>query len=210
MTRREPTFTALVDWLEGRLAPDEHAAVAQAVASGDQHTRDAVAWIESFHEAAAGVPLVDPPAVVRQNLRGHFEAWYEAKRIISQTPIELTADLVFDSRYDLVVGVRGVSDHSSVHLAYGCAVADVVLDVTFGLPDQVNIDGQVMRVDSGAPRAFEAVANAPGRRVRSVDGTSDGRFSLRGLPQDATDLVVRNRELTIVLKLPRLRLGSGE
>ena len=60
-----PTFTELVDWVDGRLDQQQAADVESRVATGGEETSATVDWIREFKAAAELMPLVAPPEHVR-------------------------------------------------------------------------------------------------------------------------------------------------
>ena len=197
MTEPEPApdFATVLDWVEGRLDPAAAARVAEA-AVDDPRVREIVAWLGSFHRAAAAIPLVDPPPIVGQRLRQYFRRWARAREELAREPVEVVARMLFDSRQDVaLVDLRAADTATDVtHLAFTSDPADVVLDVRRLGPGRVRIEGQVLPAD-GADRAY--AVEATGSRmtaVHSVGGDRHGRFQLPELPD----------------RVDRLRLDSGE
>ncbi|MGH9185675.1 MAG: hypothetical protein ACRD0U_07675, partial [Acidimicrobiales bacterium] len=204
-----PDFASLVDWVEGRLDADADARVAEAVAAGDERTTRTVEWLRGFLATTQSLPLHQPPAIVRQNLRRHFTRRSEARRTLVRPAHELTATLLFDSRKDLALaGVRAADDaDDTLHLAFTTDRADVVLDVRRHGKDRVRIEGQVLLAESSPAPIFEATASGPGFAIRTVEGDELGRFCLLAVPGSATELRITNGDLLIVAALD---LGDEE
>jgi hypothetical protein len=197
-----PDFVQLVDWLEDRLPFEQAVAVQDAVAA-DAETAETVQWLRTFAALSRSMPLHEPPPVISQHLDRHFLRWVQARTALSQPSVELVATLLFDSRLDLESsGVRGGQEHAgAAHVAYTTDRADLVLDIRGAGMGLVRIDGQVLVTVPDQLPIFEAVALGPHGSTRTVDGDQLGRFCLRSVPTDATELRVTNGELTIVAAL---------
>ncbi|WP_436701263.1 hypothetical protein [Nocardioides sp. BYT-33-1] len=180
MTAR-PTFTELVDWVEGRLADDAAAAVAAYVASGDPSTTASVAWIRDFLEDARSMPLRQPPADLSARLRGVFEQLHRPGSVDGWSD----AWLLHDARSGVAAGVRSTED-GGVHLAFDSSLGRFVLDATAAGAGEVDVQGLIMLAPgaAGADLAFLA----RGDLRRAVRATADGRFDARGVPVDVDEL----------------------
>src|SRR5512134_3881534 len=90
-------FSELLDWLEGRLPPDQAQAVAKRLEIADAATRADLDWLRLFLQARQSVQFSSPPPSVRETLKGRFAAYAGAR----QPPglfQRLLATLTFDSR----------------------------------------------------------------------------------------------------------------
>ena len=74
-----PDFRTLLDWLEGRLDADKAERVAAQVAEADEQTLRTVEWLRGFLAAARDLPLEEPPATVRENLKEYFARWSQGQ-----------------------------------------------------------------------------------------------------------------------------------
>ncbi len=196
-----PDFATVLDWVEGRLDAETAARVAEAAAR-DPRVREIVAWLRGFHEAAAAIPLVDPPPIVGQRLRQYFTRWSRARAELAREPVEIVARMLFDSRQDVaLVDLRSADDGDEVtHLAFTSDPADVVLDVRRLGPGRVRIEGQVLPAD-GIDRAFAVEASGPRMTtVHSVSGDAHGRFRLSELPDRVSKLRLDSGELVLVVQ----------
>jgi hypothetical protein len=198
-----PDFRMLLDWLEGRLAPDTAARVAARVAAGDANTRRTVDWLRGFLMTAATLPLHQPPPIVRQSLTQYFARWSRARAELDRRPPDVHARLLFDSRQDLVpAGVRaGAGDGDAIHLAYTAEAGDLLLDVYKAGAGRVRVDGQVLPADPQGAPIFEASVAGAGFHVRTRDGDELGRFCLRDVPEARCELRATNGVVTIMASL---------
>jgi hypothetical protein len=203
MTRPEPSpdFATVLDWVEGRLDEATAALVAEA-AVHDHRVRQIVAWLGGFHQAAAALPLVDPPPIVAQRLRQYFTRWSRARVELTREPVQVVARMLFDSRQDVArVDLRSADDVDELtHLAFTSDVADVVLDVRKLGPGRVRIEGQVLPAD-GVDRAFAVEATGPRMTpVHSASGDGRGGFRLAELPDRVDKLRMDSGELVVLVQ----------
>lgn len=201
---RRPSFAELVEWIEGRLAPDDAASIADLLARGDAETTAAVRWLGRFHATTRALPMEQPPPLVRQHLRQRFARWATTGALRS-TPQELATTLVFDSRRDLdLVGLRaGDGSDRTVQLAYAAPGADLVVDArSLPVRGRLDLEGQVF-LDERPPNApaFEATARGEGWSARTVDGDALGRFRIGPVPAGKIDLRVTNGEIVLTAQL---------
>jgi hypothetical protein len=195
-----PDLATLADWVEGRLPAEQADRVAAAVALGDPRLRATVAWLLRFHSAADALLLFEPPPIVRQNLRRAFEEWSATGTVPDLAPVSVPVLLSFDSRRDLAAGgvrAAGLAE-DTVHLVFTGEVADVVVDIRRAGAGLVDLNGQVLPVDSDTPPVFAAALTGPGFAARTVDGDELGRFRLTGVPHRVLELRVTNGDTELV------------
>lgn len=204
-----PPFATLVDYVEGRLDPERANVVAAEVSAAGPRALGAVRWLEGFLACATSLPLEEPPRIVRQRLRQHFDSWSRARAMMGQAPHEIFADLLFDSREDLVLAGTRYADASDelVHLAFTSEQADLVLDIAAQVNGTFRVDGQVLLGDPGDAPTFEAELTNAATVRRDVEGDAHGRFSLSSVRGGHQHLRVGNGKLTIVVEfeLPEAR-----
>lgn len=201
---RPPRWAEIVDWLENRLDDEQAARVGRAVESGDPATLAALRWFAGFNTTARAMPLEAPPPIVAQRLRQAFVRWSAGPRGPRADPVELIADLVFDSRRDLdLVGLRSADDPDRVvYLAFRAPGADLVVDLRHAETGTLDIEGQVFVESEGVTASvFEAAAEGDGWALRTVDGDELGRFHLSAVPRDELVLRVTNGEIVLTAAL---------
>lgn len=176
---RRPSFTELVDWLEGRL-PDERAAqVEAAVAADDTDLQAATAWIRDFHHDS-GLLLHQPvPAELGDRLRSVFR---ERQHPWDPTGY-LQPDAVRDSReLPAASGFRASSGGRVVEARRVVVVrgeVQLVLDVTEHTTDGVTVSGSVIRSApnaSGAESGATVTFTGDGHVLRRMSCSEDGTF----------------------------------
>ncbi len=81
-----PTFTNLVDFVEGRLEPGASAAIEQYLAAGDPDATATVEWMRTFLSVSAELSLETPPLRVRHYLRRQFDERSDTKLSLVRLP----------------------------------------------------------------------------------------------------------------------------
>jgi hypothetical protein len=200
MTDR-PSFTTLVDYVEGRLTAEAAARVERTLATADPQTRSALAWIRTFHDVADRLPLTAPPLRVRSALRREFEEHAARGAPLARSARRLLALLTFDSRSGLAVaGVRsGDSAASVTSLAFSCEAADVLVDLTPAGEGRLRLDGQVLWPDDRDARLLEARLTGPGFAEETQDSDALGRFAFARVPTSVDRLLLRAGDVDIEL-----------
>src|SRR5919106_6280482 len=140
-----PRFSELLDWLEGRLLPDDARAVAERLHAADEATQADLDWLRLFLYARQSIQFASPPPSVREALKQRFAAYTEAR----QPPglfQRLLATLTFDSRAQpATIGLRSVADEGQQQqLIYTTEAAEIALTVHPSLPNKnFIVNGQV-------------------------------------------------------------------
>src|SRR5512132_359395 len=131
-----PYFSELLDWLEGRLLPDDARAMAERLQSADAATQADLEWLRLFLQARQSVQFASPPASVRETLKQRFAAYAEAREPPSPFQRWL-AILTFDSRAQPVTaGLRSAAEEDQQQqLIYTTEAAEIALTVQAVLPD---------------------------------------------------------------------------
>ncbi|WP_141003115.1 hypothetical protein [Nocardioides humi] len=197
MTRR-PTFTEIVDWVEGRL-PSERAEQVAAEVAADDASADAAAWMTRFLSDARLLPLVAPPAALSARLRGLLGD-------PAHLPPEVrwsAAHLLYDTR-EPITGTRSAEaalDHA--HLAFETEHGRFVVEVHRAMPGHVDLNGLLL-LDHGAGVA-DVTLLEDGVVRRLARTTPDGRFELTEVPDSIDELriVVRDTRIAAALDLTR-------
>ncbi len=201
--REQPTFTAILDWLEGRLDSEAANLVERSIAAGDEKTIRTLGWLRGFIDTTRSHPLHQPPPLVRQRLRQHFADWSRARRPLDRPLEEFSSALLFDSRRDLALtGVRAADDaDETAHLAYTSEVADLVVDASRTEPGRFRIQGQVLPLDPASSPVFEALIVGTDFTRRTVDGDDMGRFAFDDVPETVSKLRVTNGAFSMEAEL---------
>ncbi len=199
--RATARLATIADWLQSRLDDAESDLVTEAVANSAQ-LRTEVAWVRRLFKVAEDLPLVDPPALLRQRLREQFRGRVPTDP--GRSVPQLAGELVFDSRRDrLELSVRDAGpDSEVVHLVWRTEVADVLVEARPGT-DYVLLEGQVLLREATASPVFQVTATGPGCSVLDVGGDAFGRFQVRA-PATVHTVRLSNDELAIVLPIDHI------
>ncbi len=194
---RQPTFRDVLDWVEGR--PNRDPAIEALIADADAETLATIEWVRGFLAFSARNPLSPAPPAVRQRLELAFERHHGRDAPV----IRQTATRSFDSREDaLLTGVRGSSGVGRRYrLAYATDAYGVLVDVTPGGDGLVEFDGQVLSGE-GRSAVWEVTAHHRAGVSVDINGKTDGCFSIAGVPDDCSHLVLSNGLVEIELPDP--------
>lgn len=183
MRAARPSFTDLLDWVEGRLVPERADAVTAYVDSGDAGTAETVQWIRDFVDDARSMPLAQPPAELSERLRDVFVGLHNPELSDDWSD----ASLLYDTRMGMAAaGVRSLDD-DGVHLAFESELGRFVLDATSSGEGMVDVQGLVV-VERGEPTGIDLAFMQAGNLRRATRTTADGRFDVRGVPTDVDEL----------------------
>ncbi|QYJ02984.1 hypothetical protein KUV85_11630 [Nocardioides panacisoli] len=184
----EPTFRELADWIDGRLDDERAATVAAYVASGDADTRDAVAWLREFKQAAGLLPLQAPPPEVGEAARDAFRQLRTPRGV---DPRWFTVR--FDSRLAPAAGIRTTGTApASFHLDLEGHGLTVSVDLTRVDETHLDVDGAIRGADADASRTSRPVAVvflAAGEELATVPVDRRGHFATR-VPVEVDELRV--------------------
>jgi hypothetical protein len=219
------TFERLMDWIEGRLSPEEAAVVAEELANteaGAAMQSNAV-WLRAFLSVSRELDMSSLPRDVHEELMRRFEQ----ERQSSQRPglfRRLVATLISDSGAQggaqggahsgaqlAIAGLRTAdADFVQRQFAYSTDVADVVLNIQ-PHPDHDGLDliGQVL------PQSLQALPGEAGDvidfTVQLLRGTAEfgmtatdelGQFAFEGVPAGMYALVISGNQHEI--EVPRI------
>jgi hypothetical protein len=195
----------LLDWLEGKLEPEETAVFAQQIAATPA-LQEQAAWLQEFWQLSRTTTLAAPPPTVRQAATAAFAAYAKAKRPSSllQTLIaSLTAD---NWQRPALAGARNVSLRSEPRqLIYSSDLADVALNAQMGSSGRVDLNGQLFPLDDSDPAEFLIQLLRDGVEQRHAFAEDLGKFSLPNLPPSTYSLLLSRPGLEI--EIGPLELG---
>lgn len=193
MLTGRPSFTELLDWVEGRLAPEQADAVAAYVATADEATTETLEWIREFLDDARSMPLQTPPPELSQRLRDVFVGLHSPE----QTDGWSDASLMYDTRRGVAAaGVRSL-EGDGVHLAFDSDLGRFVLEASPAGPGEVDIQGLIMvslvddtdaAAEDGIDSGIDVAFLQQGVLRRAARATPDGRFDVPGVPVDVDEM----------------------
>ena len=187
----EPTFTTLLDWVEGRIDAPESQHVEDYVAASTD-AQATVDWIRDYLRSSSLMPLARPPQELHDRLRDIFE-----ERLGPWAPASyVDGHLDFDSRQQAAAGIRGGED-TTFHLRFATEVLEVLLAVTPSSTDVVDVQGSVRSVRSGeqvdhkdTPLGRDVVFTSARQVRRHAVCDGNGEFRVTGLDVDVDEIWV--------------------
>ena len=200
------SFATLVDWVEGRLPPDEAAIVSEQVEQADAATRADAAWLRRFAQISGRLVMADPPPEVRQLLVRRFEATMQGRQQ-SGLLQRLVAALRFDSASQpAAAGIRA-ADAPSIErqLIYSTDMIDIALNIQPRLRDRrLDINGQIFAEGELLPDRL-AIQLLNGTTEQGITYADDlGEFVFEAVPPGSYELAVVSDRFEVVI--PQLEL----
>ena len=201
-------FSELLDWLEGRLPPDQAQAVAERLESANAATMADLDWLRLFMQARQSVQLTSPPPRVRQTLNQSFAEYVQAR----QPPgffQRLLATLTFDSGAQAATaGLRSVADEGTQRqLVYATEAAEVALTIQAALPNKnFIVTGQVFPTADIPAHSFSIQLLRDIQEIGLSSADELGEFTFANLPAGDYELVVSAGQYEIVISSLRIRL----
>lgn len=202
-TPNSPPFAELLDWLEGRLPPEQAQALAARLQAPDAATQADLDWLRAFQQASRSVRLAAPPARVRDTLRQRFAARTAA---LPQPPSLIqrwVAALSFDSRLSgATAGLRSAAAEGQARqLIYSTEAAEVVLNFQPGQAGQsLTVMGQVFPHTEVVDEPL-GVQFLRGGVEAALAATDDlGEFEVSGLAPGTYQMVVSASGWEVVME----------
>lgn len=200
MTTSNP-FAQLLDWLEGRLSPEESERLAGTLASADQSAQDDLAWLQRFLEATHSVRVAQPPPPVREALMARFEAFAEGRRPPSIFQ-RLIASLSFDSgaQWALAGARSAASQGLERQLLYSTERTEIALNVQPRPQGQlVDLTGQIFALDEVQSPFYSVQLLRDQAEVGLVNTDDLGEFVFEGLPVGDYEMIVTGDQFDVVI-----------
>ncbi|NJM39493.1 MAG: hypothetical protein HC853_01330 [Anaerolineae bacterium] len=209
MNTTEPSFSHLLDWIEGRLSEQDAATIAAQVASASDKTRALATWLRAFNDVSARATLKPLPSQHHQELLRRFKV----RASENQQPSlfrRLLASLTFDSGAQLAIaGVRALNGLGNQRqMVFSTEAADVVINTQPSKSgSQLDVLGQVMPTAITPDMAFvvQLLYNETEFRITQADDM--GEFSFEAVPPGNYDLVLSNEQLEIHTATIEMKLG---
>ncbi|HRQ40124.1 MAG TPA: hypothetical protein PLD25_19615 [Chloroflexota bacterium] len=199
-TNNTPEFEQLMDWLEGRLSPEEAQEVAAQVATSDPNIQADVEWLRAFYRASQQIALQEPPTAVSDQLEKRFTTFAQARR--PSLWRSLIATLTFDSHSQLAVGVRtAVTYEDQRQLIYTADAATVVCTLQRRSRDRrFDLLGQLLPAET-VDADLVRVQLLRDNQLFDHTFTDDlGEFTLAALPAGSYNLVLRSDQFEITIR----------
>ena len=202
-------FSELLDWLEGKLLPDDARAVAERLQDADAATQADLDWLRLFLQARQSVHFASPPSGVRETLKQRFAAYAEAQE--PPGPFQRwLATLTFDSRAQPVTaGLRSAQlaqEGQQRQFIYTTKAAEIALTVQSILPDKnFNVTGQIFPLGDTPTYTFSIQLLREAGEVALAAADELGEFSFADLPAGEYDMVVSAGQYEVVIPSLLLR-----
>lgn len=198
-------FARLLDWVEGRLSPEEAAQVAEQVAQAGE--RADLGWLRAFRQVSAKTTLAAPPPETRDLLRQRFAEYAQAKRPAGMLR-RLTATLTFDSSLQpATAGLRSAGTQASQRqLIYAAEIADVALNLQLRQYNQhFDLAGQILPKQAIAPAGFAVELVRDAQPIGTTTADELGEFAFEDLAPGMYELGLRNEQFDLVIAPLELR-----
>ena len=203
-----PSFSEMLDWLEGRLPPDEAQALAERLQSADAATQADLDWLRLFMQARQSVQFTSPTPGVRETLRRGFAAYAEARQ--PPGPFQRwLATLTFDSRAQpLTAGLRSAAEEGQQRqLIYTTEAAEIALTVQSILPNKnFIVTGQIFPMADTPTDAFSIQFLRDAQEVALAATDELGEFTFLDLPAGEYHMVVSAGQYEVVIPSLHLQL----
>ena len=196
------SFERLVDWIEGRLLPQESAEVAAIVAKADAETQNTVTWLRMFNHVSQQTTLL-PPESMHDRLVAHFASWAAARKQ-NQPGLwqRIQAALTFDSGSQLALAaVRDTGlETSQRQLIYSSEPGDVTLFVQERPFDpHLDLNGQVFPGSTASGDILTVQLLADGEEVEATLADDLFQFAFTAVPRQSYTLIIRSHQTEIII-----------
>jgi hypothetical protein len=194
-------FSELLDWLEGRLPPDQAQAVAERLETADAATQADLEWLRLFMQARQSVQLTSPPPRVRQTLNQSFAEYVQAR----QPPglfQRLLATLTFDSGAQAATaGLRSVADEGPQRqVVYATEAAEVALTIQAALPNKnFIVTGQIFPTADIPAHSFSIQLLRDIQEIGLAAADELGEFTFANLPAGDYEMIVSAGQYEVVI-----------
>lgn len=206
MSTPQLEFAPLLDWVEGRLSPEEAREMERLVATADARIHETITWLRRLLAARHAVRIADLPAPTHELLRDRFAAYVAGQRgpgVVQQ----IVATLSFDSLAQAVAaGTRtaGPGLLQPRQLIFSCTVADVALNVHRRPHDErIDLSGQVLTHGELTPAGWGVLLI--GDRGPDSTRTDDlGEFSFEAVAPGEYMISLATTQLSITMPIVAL------
>ncbi len=216
MSNREtPSRQQLIDWLEGRLSPEEAERVQQQVDHADVSLRADVDWLRAFLHSSTTIVLDEPPADLRLALRARYHEFVQRESEADQTNPQavdepnllqrLVAVLTFDSGLEVgMAGARAREIDSTRQLIFSSSALDISLGI-LQRSEGLYIDGQILPRQTMALETFEARLQQADDVLAQSTVNADGIFSIEAVRPGLYQFVVSGEGISVQVEAIDLR-----
>jgi hypothetical protein len=201
---RKPGFDEILDWIEGKLPPEEAEAVAARVAADEEAVAEAE-WLKAFAEASGNIVFDSPPAEVREEISRRFEGFAEGRQ--PGLFRRFIATLTFEGGMEPAFGVRSVgSPEAQRHFVYSTDLADVSFSVRprrgggFDLMGQVLPNGEDIEPDEFGVHLIRDIGVSETALADDL-----GEFAFEGISEGTYEMILTTERYEILIPPFELR-----
>ncbi len=196
---RKPGFDEILDWIEGKLPPEEASLLAERVA-GDEAARAEADWLRAFSRVSEEVVMASPPPEVREALSRRFEYFAEGRRQPGLLQ-RLFATLSFQGGMQPAFGMRSVgSSEAQRHFVYSTEVADVSFSVRPRRGGGLDVFGQVLpNSDDVEPDEFNVHLIRDIADSETAPASDLGEFTFEGVSEGTYEMILATEQYEILI-----------
>lgn len=202
---QKPGFDKILDWIEGRLPPEEAELVAAHVADDEEARADAD-WMRAFARVSEEAIISSPPPEVREELARRFETFAEERR---QPGIfqRVLATLSFDSGMQPAFGVRSAAAKEvQRQYIYSTDLADVALNAQPRPGGKLDLLGQVLPEGEDDPDDFTVQLLRGGVEAAEIVAADDlGEFAFEEIEPGSYEMILATERYEILIPPFELR-----
>lgn len=201
---QRPDFDTILDWIEGRLPPEQAEAVAGRAAS-DEAARSDADWLRAFVRVGGETIIDSPPAEIRDELRRRFESLARERGrpgIIHR----VLAKLSFDSGMRPALGVRSAGCREARRqFIYSTDLADIALNLQPRPGGKLDLLGQVLPGGGEVPEGFTVQLLRKGVEADISDADDLGEFAFEELEPGRYEIIISAGRYEILIPPFELR-----
>lgn len=204
MTHFEPpSFSQLLDWLEGRLDGESARLLESRLAEADVTTEADLSWLRQFLDIAETARTEEPPPEIRENLARAFLEFRQERKTAGLFE-RLKATLSFDSlSQPALAGVRSVQSRGMQRqMIYDSEIAEVALNIHPNIQDKnLTMTGQVFpKKDLSVTGLIVQLVDAARFAEHGMTRLDDlGEFTLSAIPQGRYHLYISSAGYEIAI-----------
>lgn len=205
---QRPSFERLLDWIEGRLAASEAAAVAAQVTIAGSAVRADVAWLRAFVQTRRNLALDEPPPQVRTELVNRFAQYARHKAASPPRAADepglwqrLVAVLTYDSSLQpALAGARAAQATESRQLVYSTEAAEIAVHVEPEFKsNSYTISGQILPIADIQPVTFAIQLLRNAQEIGAQQADEFGEFTFDAIAPGQYQIVLTAPPLSIRL-----------
>jgi hypothetical protein len=202
---QKPDFEKILDWIEGKLPPEEAEAMAERMSS-DGEARAEADWLRAFVRVSEETVMKSPPPEVRAELSRRFEDYAEKRRRPGLFQ-RVLASLTFDSGMQPAFGVRSArAAEVQRQYVYSTELADIALSLQPRPGGKIDLLGQVLPEGEEEPDEFTVQLLRSGVEAAETISADDlGEFAFEELEPGTYEMILATERYEILIPPFELR-----